>query len=99
MRSHLDEPLTVEQLADEAAMSPRHFSRAFTSETGMTPAKAVQRLRVEAARAGVESSSDPIDQIGLSLGFMDPERMRLHSSGRSARSARRDVELIAMSSS
>lgn len=76
MRSHLDEPLTVERLADEAAMSPRHFSRAFTSETGMTPAKAVERLRVEAARARVESSSDPIDQIGLALGFTDPERMR-----------------------
>ena len=76
MRLHLDEPLTVERLADEAAMSPRHFSRAFTSETGMTPAKAVERLRVEAARARVESSSDPIDQIGLALGFTDPERMR-----------------------
>ena len=42
----------------------------------MTPAKAVERLRVEAARARVESSSDPIDQISLALGFTDPERMR-----------------------
>jgi transcriptional regulator GlxA family with amidase domain len=76
MRSHLDEPLTVERLADEAAMSPRHFSRAFTAETGLTPAKAVERLRVEAARERVESSSDPIDHIGVAVGFTDSERMR-----------------------
>lgn len=76
MRSHLGEPLTVERLADQAAVSPRHFSRAFRAETGLTPAKAVERLRVEAARERVESSSDPIDHIGLAVGFTDPERMR-----------------------
>ena len=76
IRSHLNEPLTIDRLADEAAMSPRHFSRAFTAETGLTPAKAVERLRVEAARERVESSSDPIDRIGDAVGFSDPERMR-----------------------
>lgn len=76
MRSHLSEPLTVERLAGQAAMSPRHFSRAFTAETGLTPAKALERLRVEAARARVESSSEPIDHIGDAVGFTDPERMR-----------------------
>jgi transcriptional regulator GlxA family with amidase domain len=76
MRAHLSEPLTVQRLAEEAAMSPRHFSRAFTAETGLTPAKAVERLRVEAARAQVESSSEPIDRIGNTFGFTDAERMR-----------------------
>jgi transcriptional regulator GlxA family with amidase domain len=76
MRSHLRETLTVDRLADQAAMSPRHFSRAFTAETGLTPAKAVERLRVEAARAQVESSSDPIERIGDAVGFSDSERMR-----------------------
>jgi len=76
MRSHLNEPLTIERLAHRAAMSPRQFSRAFAAETGLTPAKAVERLRVEAARALVESSSDPIEQIGGAVGFTDPERMR-----------------------
>jgi transcriptional regulator GlxA family with amidase domain len=76
MRLHLGERLSVERMADKAAMSPRHFSRAFTSETGMSPAKAVERLRVEAARARIESSSDPIEQIGFALGFAAPERMR-----------------------
>jgi transcriptional regulator GlxA family with amidase domain len=76
IRSHLSEPLTVERLADQAAMSPRHFSRAFAAETSLTPAKAVERLRVEVARAHVETSSDPIDRIGDGVGFTDPERMR-----------------------
>jgi transcriptional regulator GlxA family with amidase domain len=76
MRAHLSEALTVERLAGEAAMSPRNFSRAFTAETGLTPAKAVERLRVEAARERVECSSDPIDHIGVAVGFSDSERMR-----------------------
>jgi transcriptional regulator GlxA family with amidase domain len=76
MRSHLSEPLTVERLAVQAAMSPRHFSRAFTAETGLTPAKAVERLRLETARERVESSMDPIERIGVAAGFTDPERMR-----------------------
>ena len=76
MRSHLSAALTIDRLAEEAAMSPRNFSRAFTAETGVTPAKAVERLRVEAARERVESSSDPIDHIGVAVGFTDSERMR-----------------------
>jgi len=76
MRSHLSEHLTIDRLADEAAMSPRHFSRAFAAETGLTPAKAVERLRLEAARERVESSSDPIEHVGAAVGFRDPERMR-----------------------
>lgn len=76
MRTHLGEALTVERLADEVAMSPRNFSRAFTAETGLSPARAVERLRVDAARAQVESSGDPIERIGEVTGFADPERMR-----------------------
>jgi transcriptional regulator GlxA family with amidase domain len=76
MRENLDKPLTVEQLADRAHMSPRNFARAFAAETGMTPAKAVERLRVEAARHLVERDAEPIDQIAARVGFADPERMR-----------------------
>jgi transcriptional regulator GlxA family with amidase domain len=76
MRTRLAEPLTVERLADQAAMSPRHFARAFTAETGLTPAKAVERLRLETARERVEASSDPIDRVAEAVGFGDPERMR-----------------------
>jgi transcriptional regulator GlxA family with amidase domain len=76
MRERLDEPLTVEQLAAEANMSPRNFARAFTAETGVTPAKAVERLRLETARELVENSALPVDVIARDAGFGDPERMR-----------------------
>jgi transcriptional regulator GlxA family with amidase domain len=75
-RERLGERLSVERLADEAAMSPRHFARAFAAETGVTPAKAVERLRVEAARARVEAGPEPIDRIAAHVGFGDAERMR-----------------------
>ena len=75
-QERLHEPLPVDRLADRAAMSPRHFARAFTAETGTTPAKAIERLRLEAARNYVEEGSEPIDRIAAQSGFGDPERMR-----------------------
>jgi|HubBroStandDraft_4_1064222.scaffolds.fasta_scaffold94116_2 transcriptional regulator GlxA family with amidase domain len=75
-RERLDERLPVERLADRAAMSPRHFARTFAAETGMTPAKAIERLRLEASRERVESGLEPIEQIAARAGFGDPERMR-----------------------
>ena len=75
-RERLDESLPVERLADCAAMSPRHFARAFAAETGMTPAKAIERLRLEAARERVESGAEPIEGVAAHTGFGDPERMR-----------------------
>jgi transcriptional regulator GlxA family with amidase domain len=76
MRERLDEELSVEVLAGQAAMSPRNFSRAFLAETGITPAKAVERLRLESARERVEHSAEPIDVVARRVGFGDPERMR-----------------------
>src|SRR5258706_13259162 len=75
-RDRLTEPLSVEQLAAHAAMSPRNFARAFLAETGVTPAKAVERLRLEAAREPVEAHSAPIDRVAEENGFGDPQRMR-----------------------
>jgi len=75
-RERLNQSLGVERLAEQAAMSPRHFARIFTAETGVTPAKAIERLRVEAARDSVENSAEPIDVIAGKVGFGDPERMR-----------------------
>jgi transcriptional regulator GlxA family with amidase domain len=75
-RERLAEPLGVERLAQAAAMSPRNFARAFHAEVGVTPAKAVERLRLEAARTKVETSREPIDQVAETVGFGDPERMR-----------------------
>lgn len=75
-RERLDAPLSVDDLAAQACMSPRNFARAFAAETGVTPARAVERLRLEAARERVEHSAEPIDAIALGSGFGDPERMR-----------------------
>ncbi|MCA7949102.1 helix-turn-helix domain-containing protein [Burkholderia seminalis] len=75
-REHLAEALPVERLAEAARLSLRQFGRAFRRETGETPAKAVERLRVEAARLRLQGGSEPIEQIALAVGFTDPERMR-----------------------
>jgi transcriptional regulator GlxA family with amidase domain len=75
-REHLDAPLTVEDLAAQATMSSRHFARAFIAETGTTPSKAIERLRIEVARQRVQSSSEAIERVAQLTGFRDPERMR-----------------------
>jgi transcriptional regulator GlxA family with amidase domain len=91
MRGRLAEELTVERLADRAAMSPRNFARVFAAETGMTPAKAVERLRLETARTAVETTHAHLDQIALETGFGDTGRMRrafLRSFGQPPRALR-----------
>ena len=76
IRQHLDEPLDVDALAALACMSPRHFSRRFTEETGLTPARAVEKLRVEAAAAALESGREAVQKVARDCGFGDQERMR-----------------------
>ncbi|MGY2236398.1 GlxA family transcriptional regulator [Pseudomonas gingeri] len=95
-REHLAEALPVERLADAARLSLRQFGRAFRRETGETPARAVERLRVEAACLRLRDGSEPIEQIALAVGFTDPERMRrafvkLH--GHPPQSVRRESRL------
>ncbi len=75
-RGCLHEPLGVERLADRAALSVRHFTRAFTDAIGMSPARAVEHLRLEAARAAIESSSDSLERIAGRTGFSTSDRMR-----------------------
>jgi transcriptional regulator GlxA family with amidase domain len=75
-KRHLDQPLNVRQLAEAAHLSPRQFSRAFRAETGQSPAKAVENLRIEAARLMMEQSRHSIDAIARQTGFADRYRMR-----------------------
>ena len=75
-KRNLASPLTVAQLAKAAHLSPRQFSRAFRAETGQSPAKAVENLRLEAARLMMEQSRHPIDVIARQTGFADRDRMR-----------------------
>jgi transcriptional regulator GlxA family with amidase domain len=67
---------TVEAMAARAHMSPRHFARAFRAETGITPARYVERVRLEAARRLLEDSADPIAAVAASCGFGTAETMR-----------------------
>ncbi|MCM2292547.1 GlxA family transcriptional regulator [Allorhizobium sp. BGMRC 0089] len=75
-RANLRERLSVERLAEVVSISPRQFARQFTAETGETPARAVERLRCEAAMPLIEGTKTPIDQIAMQVGFGDPERLR-----------------------
>lgn len=75
-RAHLADPLSVESLSQAAHLSVRQFGRVFLAATGMTPAKAIERLRVEAARPRVEDGRENLHAIARATGFLDPERMR-----------------------
>jgi transcriptional regulator GlxA family with amidase domain len=69
--------LTVEAMAERASMSPRNFARVYKQKTGRTPAKAVEVLRLEAARRLLEESKRNVDQIARMCGFGNEERMRV----------------------
>jgi len=75
-RRNLNTPLSVEKLAEEACLSPRQFSRVFRAETGLSPAKAIENLRLEAARLMLEQGRLPLESIASETGFGDRERMR-----------------------
>jgi transcriptional regulator GlxA family with amidase domain len=93
-RQNLRTTLSVEQLAEVANLSPRQFSRAFRAETGQTPARAVEKLRVESARLMLEQSRHSLDVIAMENGFTDRERMRrafLRAVGQPPQTIRRVV--------
>lgn len=76
MRANLGKRLSVEDLADFCCMSARHFARLFQAEVGVGPAKAVERLRVETARAQLESGAQSNQVVARACGFGTAERMR-----------------------
>lgn len=75
-KANLKADLSVNDLAEVAHLSPRQFSRVFQSETGQSPAKAIENLRVESARLMMESGRHMIDSVAVDTGFGDRERMR-----------------------
>ncbi|MEV6117077.1 GlxA family transcriptional regulator [Streptomyces sp. NPDC052109] len=68
--------LTVESLATRARLSPRHFARAFREETGMTPGRYVDRVRLEHARRLLEDTADGVEEVARASGYGTPEAMR-----------------------
>ncbi|MCB1510526.1 MAG: GlxA family transcriptional regulator [Hyphomicrobiaceae bacterium] len=75
-RENVSQKLTVETLAARCGMSPRTFARLFTRDVGVTPAKSIERLRLDVARTAIEDHDTPIELIAQDVGFGDPERMR-----------------------
>jgi transcriptional regulator GlxA family with amidase domain len=73
---HLDQDLGVERLAERVHMSPRNFARVFTRQVGWTPARFVERLRVEAARRRLEESTAGLDQVAHECGFGSADSLR-----------------------
>jgi transcriptional regulator GlxA family with amidase domain len=67
---------SVEAMAARAHMSPRHFARAFRAETGVTPARHVEQVRLEAARRCLEDTTDPVAAVAAGCGFGTAETMR-----------------------
>jgi transcriptional regulator GlxA family with amidase domain len=68
--------LSVEALAARACMSPRHFARTFGAESGVTPARYVEQVRLEAARRHLEDTTEPIAAVAVACGFGTAETMR-----------------------
>lgn len=95
-RRNLSNRLNVEELAEVANLSARQFTRLFQSETGLPPAKAVEKIRLEAARNLMVDSTHPIEVIARQTGFGDSDRMRrafVRAFGRPPQSFRRDAGL------
>lgn len=76
MADHLAADLSVEKLAERAAMSPRNFTRVFTRETGMPPARYVEEARLDAARQRLEQGAEGIEQIAAASGFGNSLNLR-----------------------
>jgi transcriptional regulator GlxA family with amidase domain len=73
---HPGADLSVEAMAQRAHLSPRHFARSFRAEVGITPARYVERVRLEAARRRLEDTGEPIGQVARACGFGTAETMR-----------------------
>jgi transcriptional regulator GlxA family with amidase domain len=76
VNGHLERDLSLSVLADQAGMSERSFSRRYSEATGQTPARAIERLRVEAARRQLVDSRVPAKRIARRCGFGTEETMR-----------------------
>ena len=76
MLERVAENHSVEAMAARAHMSPRHFARAFRAETGITPTRYVEKVRLEAARRRLEETAEPVGAIAAACGFASAETMR-----------------------
>jgi transcriptional regulator GlxA family with amidase domain len=80
LQEHLDEPITVEDLADRSAMSPRTFARRFLASTGTTPYQWLIHQRIQLAQRLLETSDLPVDSVAEKSGFSTAANLRKHFS-------------------
>ncbi|MBN3834446.1 GlxA family transcriptional regulator [Burkholderia sp. Ac-20344] len=95
-QSNLHKNLSVEELARAAHLSPRQFARVFREETGISPAKAIEKMRIEAARLLVRDGRHSIELIARQTGFGKAERMRrafMRVYGKPPQALRRDARV------
>ena len=78
MIEHLDQPLTIEELAERAMTSPRTFARRFNAIVGQTPHQWLLAQRVLLAQQLLESTDDPIETIATRCGFGAASALRIH---------------------
>lgn len=76
MGANLHADLSVERLAEQAAMSPRTFARAYVAQTGSTPAAMVESMRLEAARRALEETAQPVKAIAAATGHGSEQNLR-----------------------
>ena len=76
INQHLAGDLSLSVLADQAGMSERSFSRHYAEATGQTPARAIERLRVEAAQRLLSETRLPVKRIAQRCGLGSEETMR-----------------------
>lgn len=79
---HLDDDLSVSALAQRAFMSPRNFARVFASQTGQTPGRYVESLRIERARTLLQGGERTIEGVARACGFGTVETLRRSFSRR-----------------
>lgn len=96
-RANLRKTISIDDLAEASHFSRRQFTRAFRRETGISPSKAIETLRIDAARSMLEQGHMSIEAIVMATGFGDRERMRrafLRVSGKTPRQIRSASRLI-----
>ncbi|WP_166365597.1 GlxA family transcriptional regulator [Pseudomonas akapageensis] len=97
VRRNLARPLNVEELAETVHLSPRQFTRVFTAETGQSPAKAIEGLRLEVARLMIEQSRHPLETVARETGFRDRRHLReafMRGFGVTPLAVRRDARAV-----
>lgn len=76
IESNFREKITVDELAEKAALSRRNFERRFKKATANTVAEYIQRVKIEAAKVNLESSSDNVNEVMYNIGYTDPKAFR-----------------------